>query len=258
MSFVGEAKRAAKPSDISVEFPTSSSESRRYGNLDYGLRIQVRSDVYDRDLVNTSDLPSKEVADFPRVIFEESPGQSAEQYLYSVASSLGFKTGSDPNTDFILKVTIKDMRLRVRDYNIKKKIFSSSAAMVVEWELLDANMEPVITPRTSTGHGSARSQAQITSPLSQSFAEALSNIDWDAIASKLKVAKTARQEKNKEVGGMGNTALEHTVIRWYIISSPQGADVSWRVVSSTPDVANTNANFVGSTPYESTESFDIR
>ncbi|MDE6742110.1 MAG: hypothetical protein K2J58_07245, partial [Muribaculaceae bacterium] len=50
----------------------------------------------------------------------------------------------------------------------------------------------------------------------------------------------------------------HTVIRWYIQSSPQGADVSWRVVSSTPDVANTNSNFVGTTPYESTESFDIR
>ena len=34
--------------------------------------------------------------------------------------------------------------------------------------------------------------------------------------------------------------------------------MSWRVVSSTPDVANTNSNFVGTTPYESTESFDIR
>ncbi|MDE5550884.1 MAG: hypothetical protein K2I99_05980, partial [Bacteroidaceae bacterium] len=37
-----------------------------------------------------------------------------------------------------------------------------------------------------------------------------------------------------------------------------GADVSWRVVSSTPDVANTNSNFVGSTPYETTETFDIK
>ncbi|MDE5998545.1 MAG: hypothetical protein K2H04_00475, partial [Bacteroidaceae bacterium] len=56
----------------------------------------------------------------------------------------------------------------------------------------------------------------------------------------------------------GDTALEHTVIRWYITSAPQGADVSWRVVSSTPDVSNTNSCFVGSTPYETTESFDIK
>lgn len=29
-------------------------------------------------------------------------------------------------------------------------------------------------------------------------------------------------------------------------------------MSSTPDVKNTNSNYVGSTPYESTESFDIK
>ena len=65
-------------------------------------------------------------------------------------------------------------------------------------------------------------------------------------------------ERNRSVKGDGNTALEHTIIRWYIISSPMGADVSWRVVSSTPDVKNTNASYVGTTPYETTEAFDIR
>ena len=33
--------------------------------------------------------------------------------------------------------------------------------------------------------------------------------------------------------------------------------MSWRIVSSTSGVANTNANYIGSTPFESTESFDI-
>ena len=86
----------------------------------------------------------------------------------------------------------------------------------------------------------------------------MAGIDWDRIASQLKIAKTAKQEKNKEVEGMGNSALEHTVIRWNIVSRPQGADVYWRVVSSTPDVSNTNSNYVGTTPYESTEAFDIK
>ena len=58
--------------------------------------------------------------------------------------------------------------------------------------------------------------------------------------------------------GEGNTALESTVIRWYVESSPKGDDVYWRVVSSTPQVKNTNQNFLGSTPYESTETFDIK
>ena len=38
----------------------------------------------------------------------------------------------------------------------------------------------------------------------------------------------------------------------------KGADVSIRIVSSTPEVKNTNSNFVGSTPYETTETFDIK
>lgn len=83
-------------------------------------------------------------------------------------------------------------------------------------------------------------------------------IDWDSIAAQLKVAKHAQQEGNKQVTGDGNTALERTIVRWYITSKPQGADVYWRVVSSTPDVQNTNANYIGNTPYESTESFDIK
>ena len=34
----------------------------------------------------------------------------------------------------------------------------------------------------------------------------------------------------------GQTALERTVIRWFIDSSPKGAQVFYRVISSVPDV----------------------
>lgn len=76
--------------------------------------------------------------------------------------------------------------------------------------------------------------------------------------SNLPLYKSPKLEGNKQVTGEGNTALESTVIRWYVESSPKGADVYWRVVSSTPQVKNTNQNFLGSTPYESTETFDIK
>lgn len=56
----------------------------------------------------------------------------------------------------------------------------------------------------------------------------------------------------------GGTALERTIIRWYIDSEPRGARVFWRVISSVPDeVKNTNELYLGTTPYEDTRSFNI-
>ena len=94
--------------------------------------------------------------------------------------------------------------------------------------------------------------------MNEAYANALEDVDWDRIAFFLTKSSTAALEGNKQVSGDGDTALESTVIRWFIDSSPKGADVSIRVVSSTPEVKNTNSNYVGSTPYETTETFDIK
>ena len=48
------------------------------------------------------------------------------------------------------------------------------------------------------------------------------------------------------------------IIRWYIDSNPNGADIAWRVISTTPKVQNTNMNYVGTTPYETTETLSIK
>lgn len=48
------------------------------------------------------------------------------------------------------------------------------------------------------------------------------------------------------------------IIRWYIDSNPNGADIAWRVISTTPKVQNTNLNYVGTTPYETTEALSIK
>ena len=69
---------------------------------------------------------------------------------------------------------------------------------------------------------------------------------------------TMTAKANNKVTGDGSTSLENTVIRWYIDSYPKGADVFTRVISSTPDVKNSNQNYVGTTPYETTEAFDIK
>ena len=70
--------------------------------------------------------------------------------------------------------------------------------------------------------------------------------------------KATKSKKNLKVKGDGSTKLENTVIRWYIESTPRGADVFTRVISSTDEVKNSNQNYVGSTPYETTEAFDIK
>lgn len=70
--------------------------------------------------------------------------------------------------------------------------------------------------------------------------------------------KLAKNEPNKQVEGLGTTALEQTIIRWDIQSRPQGADIFWRVVSKTPDVKSTNNKYLTTTPYEATKALDIR
>ncbi len=56
----------------------------------------------------------------------------------------------------------------------------------------------------------------------------------------------------------GQTALERTIIRWFIDSAPKGAQIFYRVISSVPDqVKNTNETYLMTTPYEETRSFNI-
>lgn len=67
-----------------------------------------------------------------------------------------------------------------------------------------------------------------------------------------------REEPTNQVQGYGNTALEHTIVRWDVQSRPQGADIFWRVVSKTPEVKSTNNKYLMTTPYEATKALDIK
>ena len=67
-----------------------------------------------------------------------------------------------------------------------------------------------------------------------------------------------KNEANKQVAGTGYTELERLTIHWNINTRPQGADCYWRVKSSTPDVKNQNEKYLAPTPYESTETYDIK
>ncbi|MDE5739756.1 MAG: hypothetical protein K2H92_05545 [Bacteroidaceae bacterium] len=154
--------------------------------------------------------------------------------------------------DFRFDVDVKTFKMEWIDQK------SGECKVVINYRLLDDTGQIVVPSSTASSRIRLASTEQFGMGLGRAYAEALNNVNWDRIAKCLMVANTPKKEANAQVMGAGDTALEHTVIRWYITSAPQGADVSWRVVSSTPDVSNTNSCFVGSTPYETTESFDIK
>jgi hypothetical protein len=56
----------------------------------------------------------------------------------------------------------------------------------------------------------------------------------------------------------GGTALERAIIRWQFDSEPRGTRISWRIISSIPDIVkNTNETYLTTTPYEETRAFNI-
>ena len=111
---------------------------------------------------------------------------------------------------------------------------------------------------TQESMSSGKNMMNVPNGLNEQYTLALEQINWVQIASFLKVEKLAKNEPKKQVDGMGNTALENTIIRWDIQSRPQGADIFWRVVSKTPDVKSTNNKYLTTTPYEATKALDIR
>jgi len=177
--------------------------------------------------------------------------ESVRRYM----RTMGFNLDADVSTDYMLMLAICEFNLSFLSG------IGWSGTVQLNVEVYDQNRKlvypsVVAVGRASVGHGNpllAAAQA-----LNAAYAHALEDIDWDRIAFFLKRTASPSLEKNKKVSGAGDTALESTVIRWFVDSSSKGADVSIRVVSSTSEVKNTNQNYVGSTPYETTETFDIK
>lgn len=237
-----------------VEVPLTIAIKRvsyTYANLDKPVRLNVTSTVsevaFDDSNLNAlirRTLPHYTFTPGVRTFAEDATREYMQKIRIDVSNS----------ADDCLKIDVKNIQVTWADKS------AIECLVQLSYSLVNAANESIV-PTTNVsanvllGLASAKTLGE---GVGRAYAEALRKINWDRIADCLRTAATPRQEKNAQVTGDGTTALEHTVIRWYIISSPQGADVSWRVVSSTPDVANTNSNFVGSTPYESTESFDIK
>ncbi len=237
-----------------VEIPlilNTDNLQQRYTELDYGLRFNVNTTIPNNQIMDMSELPLKTLEKLPTYTVTPQLTQFVRESISQYTRRLGIPVNTSLENDYTLNVNVKVFRLRWT-------LGTSSITVTLEYSLEDANHKLVIAPTTSSGRVILDLNTAFTNGFDKAYRQALDNFDWDRIASYLKIHKNAKQEKQRSVEGEGNTALEHTVIRWYVISSPQGADVSWRVISSTPDVKNTNSVYLGTTPYETTESFDIR
>lgn len=248
--FIAGVSVNAKPREITYELSCSAQPSVHFNNLNQGLFIMTGCDVDNSQIHDLSQLTEKErkaVVKKVKFSFKPDVAYFFEESFKRYVSKSGFSIGYDRNSSYILKAKLKE-------FKCTDGIGGAPCTVVIEWSLLSPERLTVLEGEAKGKKVLVAGQA-IPDVLDIAYGLALADIDWQGIAHYLN--RDVSQDDAK-VTGDGSTNLEHTVIRWYILSNPQGADVSWRVVSSTPDVKNTNSKFVGTTPYETTESFDIR
>ena len=234
---------------------TDMPQSNKFVNLDYGIKLNIRDEraahkqsiLYKHDNYLTLKPTVKVYPDVRSFVSE-----SMRRYM----RTMGFNLDADISTDYLLDV-------RINEYNVSYLSgigWSGTVSMTISVydnnnQLVYPNVE-IVGREVMSASGSNYTYA--TQVINAAYVNALEDIDWDRIAYFLKRADSPAQEKNKQVTGDGSTSLEHTILNWEVTSRPAGADVYWRVISSTPDVKNTNKNYKSTTPYESTESFDIK
>lgn len=242
-----------KPAPINLTLGiVREPRANSFVNLDYGIRLSVYDGRSNQSIMMRYDANPifvPEVNAYPPVM--DFIKDNTKRYM----KTLGFTMDSDIDTDYLLLLNVQEFNL-----NYFSGIgWSANVSLNVEVEDgTGKKVYPNVPAKgTASRQGDAGDHSLANQVMNTAWTNALEDIDWARIAYFLKKSQSAAQEKNKKVAGMGNTALESTVINWSITSAPKGADINWRVVSSTPDVKNTNSKYLGTTPFESTETFDI-
>lgn len=185
------------------------------------------------------------------------PQPSMDKNIRSMSNSSAFQT---PTITYIKAMGFKEMSygqdytLTIKQSKVDINTGNGQVDITLGVKMTDASGSIVFNQETMTSETNVR----VDKALNEAYTRALEQINWVQIASFLKTEKLAKKEPNKQVEGLGTTALEQTIIRWDIQSRPQGADINWRVVSKTPEVKSTNNKYLTTTPYEATKALDIR
>ncbi len=227
--------------------------ANKYVNLDYGIRVNVQDTRANKNIIHLYDASATSL---PTFYMNPGIGSFTSESTRRYMRTMGFNLDADIATDYLLQMDIKEFHIDFLSG------VGWQGTVIMEISILDHN-RTLVYPKTEVAgrystYASATSYTTANQVLNIAYANALEDIDWDRVAFFLHRASSPKQEANKQVSGEGNTALEHATIHWQIESRPQGADVYWRVISSTPEVKNQNYKYLSTTPYESTEVFDIK
>jgi hypothetical protein len=233
-----------------------NAQSNKFINLDYGIKlnfIDARSYEKSSKIIYKHDdylTTTPQVNVYPEVISFVS--ESMRRYM----RTMGFDLDADVATDYMLTAKIKEYNVNYLSgigwsgiVNLEIEVYNSDNQIVYP------NVS-VVGRASRPGSGNDYNMASLV--MNTAYANALEDIDWDRIAFFLHKASSPSLEGNKKVQGKGDTALENTIVRWDVQSRPQGADIFWRVVSTTPEVKSTNNKYLMTTPYEATKTLDIK
>ncbi len=247
-------KTTLLPRVYNISLECNASPDNHYNNLTHGIDIKVSSDLTDRSILDASECTSytRQMIANSKINVDPTIKQFVRQAVGLYARSLGIHVGGSVESDYTLRINVINFSIVLGNQAPDRGVVE------LEYTLANPDNETLLRQTVRGRFVASNSSASYSYLIERAFTEALKSINWDGIAGYLGVPKRAELQPTTQVKGSGNTALESTIIRWNIESRPAGADVYWRVVSSTPDVKNTNATYLGSTPYESTESFDIR
>lgn len=232
---------------------TANAVPNKYVDMDYGIRLQIRDLRSDSRILQKHD---SYVVSTPQVSVQPNVQDFVSESMRRYMRVMGFNLDADIATDYLMSVSVNEYKINYLSG------MGWAATVQMQVSVTDKDHQPVYPTVTVSGRATQQGNGQnftlASNVLNLAYERALEDIDWDRIAFFLKRQSSPSQEKNKQVTGEGNTALESTIIRWFVDSTPKGADVYTRVISSTPEVKNTNQTYVGTTPYETTEAFDIK
>lgn len=248
------SKKAVQPQVRTFNLALASQpQADKYANLEYGIRLNVQDVRANKKIIQIYDanptyVPS--ATTYPTV--SAFVPESARRYM----RTMGFNLDADVATDYLMQLDIKEFHV---DY---LSGIGWNGTVIMDLKVFDHNRTLVypsveVSGRASVNGSSSSDQAAALA-LNKAYSNALADIDWDRIAFFLHRASSPKQEATKKVQGEGNTALEHLTVHWNVNSRPQGADVFWRVISQTPEVKNQNYKYLETTPYEGSETINIK
>lgn len=254
MTSCASKKQVAQPQVRTFNLAlVSQPQADKYANLEYGIRLNVQDVRANKRVIHVYDASATSI---PVAQTNPSIGSFVPESVRRYMRTMGFNLDADVATDYLMQLDIKEFHV---DY---LSGIGWSGTVIMDLKVQDHNRTLVYPTVEVTGranvNGSSTSDQAANLALNKAYANALADVDWDRIAYFLHRAKDPKQEANKKVAGEGNTALEHLTVHWNVNSRPQGADVFWRVISQTPEVKNQNYKYLETTPYEGSETINIK